>query len=227
MRVTLVDCHGTLSDAARECGWAGGDGDDGGGLEVLPYTDVRDVPLTPGTAFVSPANSLGFMDGGIDYVYSRVMFPDLEPVVKRAIAERSGTVSKLGRPFLHVGRALVVEAANRVYVVVAPTMLMPQDVRGTHNAYHATYAALKAAKRGAQGGEMPDGSIERLVFPGMCTGCGLLSAKEAIDQMRRAHDDFAAGRAPAFTHEQILSEQPTWYENTEFFDVPPESVKHR
>lgn len=209
MRVTFVSYHGALGDAALECGWD---------VEVLNFTDVRDVPLLPGTAYVSPANSLGFMDGGIDYVYSRIMFPGLEADVKRAIADHGGNTSKLGRPFLPIGRALVVPVTPPgVYMVVAPTMLMPHDVRGTHNAYHATYAALKAA--------CDHGNITRLIIPGMCTGCGMMGAAEAVGQMKRAHDDFLAGRPPAWTPEQIVAEQPPWYENTEFFDIPPSRVR--
>ena len=32
-------------------------------------SNVRDMPITPGTMYMSPANSLGFMDGGIDAAY--------------------------------------------------------------------------------------------------------------------------------------------------------------
>jgi O-acetyl-ADP-ribose deacetylase (regulator of RNase III) len=39
------------------------------------------------SAFVSPANSIGFMDGGIDYVYSRDMFVGVEKAVKGKIRE--------------------------------------------------------------------------------------------------------------------------------------------
>jgi O-acetyl-ADP-ribose deacetylase (regulator of RNase III) len=235
MRLTLVDNQGTLATAAAECGWASE-------IEVLQHTDVRDVPLAAGTAFVSPANSLGFMDGGIDFVYSRLMFPQLEPCVKRAIADdaastagtsTAGTstagphgcaVSRLGRPYLPVGRALVVPApgAPGVSVVVAPTMLMPQDVRGTRNAYYAMRAACTAARAA--------GGVTRLVTPGLCTGCGMVPAIEAVTDMRDAYHDFLLegteqDRPWPATHDQIMQEQPHWYENTEFVDIPPESVK--
>ena len=73
MRVTLVSYHGALGDAARECGW--------GGIDVLNYTDVREVPQLPGTAFVSPANSLGFMDGGIDYSWWNTSLKHTRPMI--------------------------------------------------------------------------------------------------------------------------------------------------
>ena len=209
MRVTLVDKHGTLAHASARSGWAGQ-------VEVVAYTDVREVPLAPGTAFVSPANSLGFMDGGIDFVYSRMMFPGLEPVVKRVIAA-AGQTSRLGRAFLPVGKALVVPVPGHVgvSVVVAPTMLMPQDVRGTHNAYYAMRAALEAASAA---------KVVRLVTPGMCTGCGMVSAPDAIADMSRAHADFLAGRPWPVTLDEIMEEQPLWYENTEFKEIPADRV---
>jgi len=37
------------------------------------------------TYYVSPANSLCFMDGGIDYALSRIMFPEIEPYIKNVV----------------------------------------------------------------------------------------------------------------------------------------------
>ena len=82
--VVLVDLHGSIVTAAR--GWAG--------IETLAWTDVRDVPAGPGTAFVSPANSLGFMDGGIDFVLSRFMFPGVEASVKAAFAREGAQIGR-------------------------------------------------------------------------------------------------------------------------------------
>jgi O-acetyl-ADP-ribose deacetylase (regulator of RNase III) len=217
MKVTLVDLHGSLVDAACAQGWAE--------VELLGYIDVREVGVdsaTRVTGYVSPANSLGFMDGGIDYTLSRVMFPGVERRVKAAIAAL-GCLTLLGRPHLPIGRAVVVPAIDpvledppRLVVVAAPTMWLPQDVRGTHNAYSAMHAALTAAAAAG---------VDRLVVPGLCTGCGMMSASEAILQMRAAHGDFCAGRPARFDAERIVAEQPPWYENTEFKPIDPSQVK--
>ena len=208
----MVDLHAAVADAARKLGWAVD--------EVLPYTSVADVPRTPGTAFVSPANSLGFMDGGIDYVLSRVMFPGVEQRVKAAFA-RGAATTLLGRPYLPIGRAVVVDATDDdhgVQLVAAPTMWLPQDVRGTHNAYHAMYAALRAAASTT--------TIHTLVTSGLCTGCGRMPPEQAVAQMRDAHADFLAGRPPRYTAEQVAAEQPALYENTEFKAIDPAAVVH-
>lgn len=188
--------------------------------EVLANTDVSDFKAqrcVPGTAFVSPANSLGFMDGGIDYVYSRIMFPGVEKRVKKAIAARPGVCkSLLGRPWLPIGEALVVNAddAEKYLLIAAPTMLMPHDVRFTQNAYYATYAAARAA--------LADERVKHLVLPGMATGIGCIPAPAAAEQMARAlrdaREDHAAA-VPASVRvdlDAVLAEQPGFYENTEF-----------
>ena len=60
MNITLVDLHGSIVDAVIKQGWSD--------INMLPWTDIKTVPYKSNCAFVSPANSLGFMDGGIDYV---------------------------------------------------------------------------------------------------------------------------------------------------------------
>ena len=68
--------------------------------ELVFHTgDVRDVADPDDTAYISPGNSLGFMDGGIDYVYSRVMFPGIEQELRASIVAM-GRKTLLGRPYL-------------------------------------------------------------------------------------------------------------------------------
>ena len=206
MRITLVDLHGSLVDAARAHGWD---------VELLGYTNVRDVAIeAQTTGYVSPANSLGFMDGGIDYVLSRIMFPGVERRVKAAFAEE-GLTNLLGRRYMPIGRAVVVSAIGqpfeehppRLVLVAAPTMWLPQDVHKTHNAYSAFYAALTAAAAAG---------VDRLIVPGLCTGCGMMSASDAIGQMKLAHEDHVGGLPPRFDDAAIVAEQPNYYQNSEF-----------
>lgn len=69
--------------------------------------------------------------------------------------------------------------ASGALLVAAPTMWLPQDVRGTRNAYHATYAALAAA--------------------------GMLDKDEALAQMEQARADVAAGLPPAASLDEIAA----------------------
>lgn len=149
------------------------------------------------------------MDGGIDKVYSQVMFPGIEKEVKAAIKETCG-VSDLGRPWLRIGDALKVKQ-----LIVAPTMLLPQNVKDTKNAYYALNAALWEADWTG---------ISTLVVPGMCTGYGKMDVLTAVTQMKTAHEDFQHGRRCGKTTEEILKEQPKYYENLEFTNFPASEV---
>lgn len=211
MKITLVDLHGSIADAAQSLGWSD--------ISIAPWTDIKDVPREPGSAFVSPANSLGFMDGGIDYVLSRVMFPGVEARVKSAFKSK-GNVNRLGRFYLPIGKAVAVETQlPGVFLIAAPTMWLPQDVRGTQNAYHAMYAILEAARR------RPD--IQHLYLCGLCTGCGMMAPAEAVSQMHAAYTDFMQARPRRYSPEEIVAQQPDVFMNTEFKDIPIEALLSR
>lgn len=184
-------------------------GEFAGVAEVSAQTiDVTEVPRSPGTAFVSPANSLGFMDGGIDMCYSRVMWPGIESHVKRAIHQH-GQDGNIHARFLPIGQALAVLTSDPgVHLIVAPTMLLPQDVNGTMNAYWAFRAALGVAV---------SLRVELLVVPGLCTGVGRMSVAESAAQIRRAWTDgpLAADHGLCLNHQE--KNQPNVYANTAFY----------
>ena len=91
------------------------------------------------------------------------------------------------------------EDPPRLVLIAAATMNVPHDVHKTHNAYNAMCAALVAAEAAG---------VDRLIVPGMCTGCGMMSAPEVvIKQMRRAHDDFRVGRPALYDAAVIAAEQ--------------------
>jgi O-acetyl-ADP-ribose deacetylase (regulator of RNase III) len=52
------------------------------------------------TCMVSPANSFGFMDGGIDYEYHRYFGADIQVTVQEAIARRSEGMLPVGASLL-------------------------------------------------------------------------------------------------------------------------------
>ena len=72
-------------------------------------------------AYVSPANSYGIMDGGIDAALS-ARFPQVEAQVQAEITQVGG--------MLPVGQALIVETGDWdvAYLVCAPTMELPSAV---------------------------------------------------------------------------------------------------
>jgi O-acetyl-ADP-ribose deacetylase (regulator of RNase III) len=139
--------------------------------------------------YVSPANSLGFMDGGIDAAYME-MFPGIQAKVQNKIREL-GHLTTLGRPYLSIGSAIVVpvdrDRGSSTMLVSAPTMFLPHDVSMTRNAYDAMMATLIAYQQNG---------ADLLVTTGLCCGYGRMPGDVAARQMREAFDDFNAGRIP-------------------------------
>ena len=95
-------------------------------------------------AVVSPANSFGFMDGGIDALYMNVFGREIQTHVQRAIRE-------LHHGELIVGAAEIVETGDpRIpYLIAAPTMRVPMVLGESVHAYLAARAASTAIHRQA------------------------------------------------------------------------------
>ena len=137
-------------------------------------------------AYVSPANSHGWMDGGIDLeLRARFMAGDVETKVQTAIA-KTGDI-------LPVGQALIVETEDEdvPYLVVAPTMEVPSDVSVSSNAYKAMSAALDAISRFNSSAE---DKITSVAVPGLCTGVGGMEPRVAALQMHSAYLHWLNGR---------------------------------
>lgn len=129
-------------------------------------------------AVVSPANSFGFMDGGIDLVYSEHFGWQLEDRLRALLlAEYDGE--------LPVGQAVVVptESVEIPWLVSAPTMRVPMDVSRTANAYLAFRAALLAVRRHNLSSATP---ITSLLCPGLGTAIGRMAPKFCAIQMHAA-----------------------------------------
>lgn len=139
-----------------------------------------------GDALVSPANSFGYMDGGLDLAITEKFGWGLEARVRqRLLEEHDGE--------LPVGQAIVVETEDEEtpWLVSAPTMRVPMRVDQTANAYLALRAVLRAVRgHNASGGAR----IERIVCPGLGTGNGAMPAHRCAWQMREAWEAIALGR---------------------------------
>eukprot|EP00873_Tetraselmis_striata_P043815 jgi/Tetstr1/464079/TSEL_008884.t1 len=131
--------------------------------------------------FVSPANSLGFMDGGIDAAYME-MFDGIEGRVKAAIAAL-GFTTAMDRPYLSVGSSVTVPAQpeTNTWLASCPTMFLPGNVYDTRNAFFAFGAALGAFDKARR-----RHGVTTLVCPGLATGVGRMPKDECALQIRDA-----------------------------------------
>jgi O-acetyl-ADP-ribose deacetylase (regulator of RNase III) len=140
-------------------------------------------------AVVSPANSFGFMNGGIDLLYSRVFGWHVQERLQEAIRRRH-------HGELLVGAADIVATGHEriPYMIAAPTMRMPMDIKGTVNPYLAARAVFLLWKHG----RFPDGPhagqpiaevIQTLALPGLGTGVGSVEPDVCARQVRGAIED--------------------------------------
>jgi O-acetyl-ADP-ribose deacetylase (regulator of RNase III) len=139
--------------------------------------DIFDITAD---AIVSPANSFGFMDGGIDLLYSERFGWDIQKKLQKIlISDFYGE--------LPVGQALIIEINREDYrfLISAPTMRVPNNVSNTVNAYLAFRAALIAVIEYNKCHEHP---IKSLVCPGLGTSVGQMPYNMCAFQMRRAYD---------------------------------------
>lgn len=178
------------------------------------------------TYYVSPANSLCFMDGGIDYAFSRIVFPHIEDQVKQMVRDY-GKTSLVGKPYLPIGSSVIMDRDAQTSLVVSPTMLLPQDVSKTNNAYYATMAVLYNVLVNRQE------SLDHvdILFTSLCCGYGKMDEDTSIRQILAGIRDYSH-YTPQTVHpnmilyEPNLLDQPTYYQNTEFFPIDPADIVH-
>lgn len=138
-----------------------------------------------GDAIISPANSYGYMDGGIDLAYRNHFGLGIQNRLQRYLEEKFGSM-------LSVGQAILIPTSNEAipHMIVAPTMERPTDVSKTRNAYTAMRAALAAvAEYNQRVSESGGQAVYRILCPGMCTGIGRMDPYESANQMRQAVDE--------------------------------------
>lgn len=125
-------------------------------------------------AVVSPANSFGFMDGGIDALYTKHFGPDVQTHLQTLIK-----INLQGE--LLVGTAEVIPTFNKKipYLIAAPTMRVPMIIKDTINPYLAARAALRVAV---------NMDFKHVAFPGLGTGVGRVDPDICARHMRAAID---------------------------------------
>jgi O-acetyl-ADP-ribose deacetylase (regulator of RNase III) len=140
-------------------------------------------------AVVSPANSYGFMDGGIDAVFMSHFGSDIQMSVRRQIYDYH-------HGELIVGHADVVETGNEKipFLIAAPTMRVPMVLQDTVNPYLAARAVFILVTRGTflsgkHAGQPISDHIKTVAMPGLGTGVGKVDFKVCALQVRAAIND--------------------------------------
>ncbi|MBI1853671.1 MAG: macro domain-containing protein [Planctomycetes bacterium] len=165
-----------------------------------------DIFTADSDAIVTPTNSFGFMESGLDYQMTKFFGREIEDKVRAAIRQYHGGE-------LIIGAAQVVPTGHPKFrhLVAAPTMRVPEDVSSTVNCYLAFRGTLLAVRAW---NEAHPGSIGTLAVSGLATGNGSLAARLCGKQMRAAYDHVMGGKVYEYPyigdaiqeHEELLAE---------------------
>jgi len=201
VNIVLAAVESDLADAwQRICG-------DLDGVRVHRGS-ILDVPCD---AVVSPANSFGFMDGGIDLRYSSHFGWHVQDRLQAAIRDRH-------HGELLIGAAEIVETgdARIPFLIAAPTMRVPMILQDSVNPYLAARATLLLVRHGqfADGmfaGRPIHSAVSTVAFPGLGTGVGRVDpetcarqVRVAIEEVAHGHREFPSSWADAQAHHQRL-----------------------
>ena len=125
-------------------------------------------------AVVSPGNSFGFMDGGLDAYITKKFGSHLQDSLQNKIKE-------LYNGELLVGQAITLETNNETlpYCIAAPTMRVPMILsHDTVNPYLASKAAFNVLRK--------DDNINTINISGLGTGVGRVNFDICAKQMYAA-----------------------------------------
>ena len=166
-------------------------------FQDLPNFEFRRtniLQVTQADCIVSPANSYGLMDGGVDgpinyglnYIDARIVRPYIQ---KYFYGEQP------------VGTCVIFETGqnNYRYLAHTPTMRIPTDVSNTQN----PYLAFRALLRELLNHNKKYNNIKTVLMTGFCTGAGNFSADKAGKQMRIAYN--MTDKAPSCSWDSALT----------------------
>ncbi|MEM9954413.1 MAG: macro domain-containing protein [Chloroflexota bacterium] len=131
---------------------------------------------------VSPANSFGIMDGGIDAAITQFFGEQLMQRVQRRLRDEWGCEQP-------VGTSIIVKTMHpeHPYLAHTPTMRVPMTIVKTDIVYNAMWAMLHAVNNFNKTAEKP---IETILCPGLGTATGGMPPEEAARQMALAYKNF-------------------------------------
>jgi O-acetyl-ADP-ribose deacetylase (regulator of RNase III) len=155
------------------------------------FSDYTDVKIHHGyfhtvsatyECMVSPANSFGLMDGGIDlairnYFGMRVQYNVRKKIMKEYYGEQP------------VGTSMIIDTEHEDCPLLAhtPTMRVPTDISNTDHVYDAMFAMLRAV---ANHNKTSPLKIKTVLCPGLGTATGCVPLEKAARQMALAWHNF-------------------------------------
>lgn len=128
---------------------------------------------------VSPANSFGLMDGGMDKAIINYFGDELQSKVQHHISTHYFSEQPVGTSFvINTGNE------NIPYLAHTPTMRVPSDISDTDNVYRAMRATLIEIEK--------YDDIKTVAIPAFGYGSGKVHATKVAYQMAKAYLQFIA-----------------------------------
>lgn len=174
VRVTLVDINPKMVGAWRAT------------FEENPEVEIVQGSMLeqPVSAWVSPTNSRGSMDGGLDAVIKKQLGAAIETALQQQIIRRHGSL------MLPVGHAVCTPTGRPQpgYLISTPTMVgSSEDISDTLNVALACAAAFQAVHM--QNAAAP-GSVRSVALPGLGANTGQVPVEICADLMWTAYQLF-------------------------------------
>lgn len=155
----------------------------------------------PTDCVVSPANSFGFMDGGLDAAITKRLGKHVQQKLRNQLVEKYNGE-------LLVGQAEMIETEDKdiPYCISAPTMRVPMILGPeTVNVYLATRAAFKLLVYYPR--------IQTITLSGMGTGVGRVPFDICARQMKQAYDEYLYGTPIPATWYEAQAKHQNLYSN--------------
>lgn len=191
MKFILADTNKKVIDAWNEV-------DSGFEFVTTHHGSIFDVDCD---AIVSPANSFGFMDGGLDRLITNYFGPQIQKKLQEKIQMYHNNE-------LLVGQSEIVETNHsRIkYIIASPTMRVPMILKDTVNVYLAIKGLLNLLRVNSQ--------IKTVALSGMGTGVGQLPPEIFTRQMNQAIIDHKSLLYPNSWHEAQEKHQDLYLDRT-------------
>jgi O-acetyl-ADP-ribose deacetylase (regulator of RNase III) len=140
------------------------------------------------TAMVSPANSYGYMDGGVDLIIQEKLGYDVEMQLQNKLVAMS-------QHKIEIGDLVLLDIENKnvdwKYLMLAPTMMLPSRLPKNYRNFYLAFCAVlrRILMHNKNCSSCPEQqAITSVVVPGMGTGIGEMDPKVSARQMREAFD---------------------------------------
>jgi len=139
----------------------------------------------PTKCIVSPGNSFGFMDGGLDAAIIERVGKKTEENVRKVIAEEFNGEILVGQAVL-----IATEYPEIPFCICAPTMRVPMSIRESVNVYLASKAIFRILM------QWPE--IKTVSISGLGTGFGNVPESLCAKQMYMAYHEVMMGNENKF-----------------------------